>query len=239
MDNAESRTFWHRAGELGYDSVYFKSGAVAQRVTARVWSKVLETAAALGVPASARVLELGCGDGRFAATALAGRFARIEAYDVAEGAIARARARGVPNVQFHVADASALDLASLGSFDACFLLGLLHHIKASAPAIVKRLAGVTDRVVVLEPNGDNLVRKLVEFTPRYRAAGEESFRVRELVAMFEAAGFASKSIEHFNFIPDLTPSWLYLPLRLAEPWVERSPLRGRACTAVAAAFERP
>jgi hypothetical protein len=41
--------------------------------------------------------------------------------------------------------------------------------------LIRTLRSAIDRVVVMEPNADHVMRKLLEFTPSYRAAGEDSF----------------------------------------------------------------
>jgi len=53
-------------------------------------------------------------------------------------------------------------LASGQRWDGAFLMGFLHHVKESAPVIVSRLSKVVPRVVVVDPNGDNLIRKTLE-----------------------------------------------------------------------------
>ena len=70
----------------------------------------------------ARVVEVGCGIGRFVA-ALAGEVAHVTGLDVSEGMIARARERcaGVPNVRLHVS--SGRDLSGLGDGSADLVLG--------------------------------------------------------------------------------------------------------------------
>lgn len=41
-------------------------------------------------------------------------------------------------------------------------VGILHHVKAHAAAVAKQLAAITDKVLILEPNGFHPVRKLLE-----------------------------------------------------------------------------
>lgn len=237
-DTEESRVFWERAGELGYESAVFKSQEVARHVMPRVTAKTMELADLIGVPTSGRVLELGCGDGRFAAEKLARHYAQVDACDVSEAAIARAQSLGIPNVNFQVADITTMDFSALGHYDACFLMAILHHVKDKVPELVRNLAPVVDRVVVMEPNGNHIGRKLAELTPRYKAAGEESFRDDELERVFAAAGYRKTLLKRVNFFPDLTPLWLFRLLKPVEPLIETTPPFDRLCTCMLVGFER-
>lgn len=238
VDTVESRAFWERAGEMGYENAVFASPVVARHVMERVYAKTMALADAMGTPSDGRVLELGCGDGGFAAKQLARHYGKVEAFDVSEAAIARAQAQGAANADFRVADITTMDLEALGTYDSCFLMAVLHHIKSFTPAVVNCLGKVAKRVVILEPNGNNFGRKLAELTPRYRAAGEESFRVDELTEIFAAAGFRPYRVERFNFFPDMTPEWLFRMLRPVEPLIEASPLDRWLCTCILLGFER-
>src|SRR5262249_35168688 len=137
-----------------------------------------------------RVLDFGCGDGAFANEILASRYRAIDGYDLASTAIERANSAAPgPHLKFYSTDLVALDYSALPCYDGAFLIGILHHIKAATPDVLRSLAQVTDKIVVLEPNGNNIVRKLLELTPSYRAAGEDSFRTQEMIDMFSATGW--------------------------------------------------
>src|SRR3989304_6958553 len=82
------------------------------------------------------------------------RFRRVDALDGSRAAIARATARPNPShVHFHVSDLRTHDYTEGARWDGAFLLGLLHHGKPSAAAVVTRLSGVGPRGVVVEPHG--------------------------------------------------------------------------------------
>ena len=115
-------------------------------------------------------------------------------------------------------------------YDGAFLIGILHHVKKQAPAIVRQLRDVAPRVVVLEPNGNHLLRKLLELTPAYRAAGEDSFRTRQLIEMFEAAGFRTAVQRRVNLFPNFTPRPLFRLLKGIEPMFESTPGLRAMCT---------
>jgi cyclopropane fatty-acyl-phospholipid synthase-like methyltransferase len=223
--------YWERAGEVGYAAAMYSSQEVATYVQQRTSRVAICIGAKLGLTGAATVLELGCGDGAFAIQYLAPAFQRIYAYDLSNAGIERARAScPSPNVRFEAADVTRVDVGSLGNFDGAFLIGFLHHVKPAAARIMSGLAKIAPRVVILEPNGNNLVRKLLELTPSYRSAGEDSFTVRELKALFAASGYDTEHFERINLFPNFTPRPLFRLLRPVEPWIERNHLLNGLCT---------
>jgi SAM-dependent methyltransferase len=226
--------FWRRAGEVGYGEALFRSRRVEQHVVSRQWWVALETAGRIGLGSAATVLELGCGDGAFAAEVLGAHYARVDAMDKSETAIERARTRGRSgNVRFRSVDLTAYEYEADARWDGAFLMGILHHVKAAADHIIGRLSRVAPRVVVLEPSGDNPMRKILETLPSYRAAGEESFRHRELVDIFERHGYGQRSCHSINLFAPFTPDPLFPLIRAMERVVERVPaLRGLCSTRV-------
>src|SRR5262249_13931145 len=133
-------------------------------------------------------------------------------------------------MRFTACDITAMDYAGLPRYDGAFLIGILHHVKGAAPQIMKALRQKTDRVVVLEPNGNHLVRKLLELLPSYRAAGEDSFRTQALIRMFEQAGFHVAERVRLNIFPNFTPRFLFHLLRPFERLIETTPLLQGMCT---------
>jgi len=222
--------YWERAGEVGYASAMYGSADVERHVRRRLWDIAIGMADQIGVPRDGRVLDYGCGDGAFANEALAPIYHAVEGYDKAETAIERAKAEAAgPHLTFKAADLITLDYDGL-SYDGAFLIGILHHIKAATPAVVRSLARATDKMVVLEPNGDNLVRKALEFTPTYRNAGEDSFRTRELNGIFESAGWQIVVQRRLNIFSNFTPVSIYRLLAPLETRIEASRLWNGLCT---------
>lgn len=238
-DRPAQDLFWERAGRLGYGQALFRSRRVERHVLEKQWRVAVETAERIGVRETAAVLELGCGDGEFAAEVLAPRYRRVDAVDKSETAIERARARPArENVRFAARDITALEYGPDERWDAAFLMGALHHIKAGAPAVVARLARVAPKVVVLEPNGNNLIRRCLERLPSYREAGEQSFRLREILALFEASGYHLRARAPINLFPPFTPDPLFPLVRGVERIVETvRPLR-RLCSSYVLGFSR-
>ena len=154
-------------------------------MSGQLWGIVTEIADALCVARDSRVLDCGCGDGAFANRVLAVRYRAIEGLDKSENAIRRAQA----DASYRAADLVTFDYDSLPHYDAALLIGILHHVKSETPALVRALARRTGKMIVLAPNGNHLMRKTMELTPSYRAAGEVSFRSKDLTKIFAAAGW--------------------------------------------------
>jgi hypothetical protein len=106
----------------------------------------------------------------------------------------------------------------------------LHHVKQATPDIVRAMARRTDKMIVLEPNGSHLLRKVMEYAPSYRAAGEDSFRSKDLMAIFAAAGWRTDIWRRLNMFPNFTPGVIYRWLRPLETRIEDNRFWNALCT---------
>src|SRR5690242_17470950 len=216
----EPEAYWNRAGELSYAEAMYTSADVERHVRLRLWNIAVDIATAIGIPRGGRVLDFGCGDGAFANEVLAAHYGAIDGYDLAPIAIERANAAAPrPHINFFSTDLVTLDYSNLPRFDGAFLIGILHHIKAATPDALRSLARITDKIVVLEPNGNHLVRKLLELTSAYRNAGEDSFRTQEMLDIFSATGWRAMVRKRLNLFPNFTPGPVYRLLAPMEPFI--------------------
>jgi SAM-dependent methyltransferase len=223
--------YWEHAGEVGYGQAMYGSADVERHVRERLWRIAVDFADQLGIRREGHVLDYGCGDGAFANHMLAAHYGAVDGYDKADAAIARANSTAAgPHLKFHAADLVKLHYDSLPRYDGAFLIGILHHIKQATPDVVRSLARVTDKMVVLEPNGDHLVRKALEFTPSYRRAGEDSFRTKEMIDIFDTGGWRTILHRRLNIFPNFTPARLFRWLARLEAPIEASPFWNALCT---------
>ena len=191
--------YWEQAGQKCYAEMMFASSEVERHINGRLWQYAVDIGKELGLVESSRVMDLGCGDGAFANMVLATHFHNVDGFDISEAGIKCARDHAAqPEMRFEACDITQLDFSALGSYDGAFLYGILHHVKKATPNIVRSLRGITKRVIVLEPNGNHIVRKLLEKTATYQAAGEDSFRTRELEHIFEEAGYRKVVWQRLN-----------------------------------------
>lgn len=230
LDGTDQDRFWEKAGQIGYEDALFRSKRVGEHVIGKQWQVALDTARRIGIPDGGAVVELGCGDGAFAAGVLGPVYGRVDAFDKSQASIARATSRGAAaHVRFRAADVSQLVYRDGDRWDGAFLMGFLHHIKRYTPAVLGQLSRVANRVVVLEPNGDNRVRKLLERLPSYREAGEESFRLAELRRIFESYGYRVEAQSPINLFPPFMPDILFTPILALERVMEGRPTFHRLC----------
>jgi 2-polyprenyl-3-methyl-5-hydroxy-6-metoxy-1,4-benzoquinol methylase len=222
--------YWDRAAEQGYGNAMYLSSDVESHVRRRPYRIALDIAVRLAIPADGHVLDLGCGDGTFANQVLAAHYRAVDGMDKSETAIRRAQAESQNNATFRAIDLVTFDYDSLPRYDAVFLMGILHHVKQATPGIARAMARRTNKMIVLEPNGNNLLRKALEFTPSYRKAGEDSFRNKELMAIFAAAGWPTEIRRRLNLFPNLTPGFIYRWLAPIEPRIEESRFWSALCT---------
>lgn len=184
----------------------------------------------------ASVLDLGCGDGAYTVEFATLGVRQIVGLDPAavaiEAARTRAQALGLADiVSFEVGNIYALDeYLAPGRFDCIVIRGVLHHLPDPARALAG-LSAFAGTVVVLEPNGNNPVLKLLERFSRYHIEHEErSFRPGQICDWLTSAGFTMRSSGVINLVPMFCPDMMAKICRQVEPLVERIPLmREIAC----------
>ena len=116
----------------------------------RAWSPVLELND--GSLAGRRVLDVACSCGGASVAAARSGAERVVGIDVVERYVEQAnfimRALELDNVEFRQLAIEAVD-GSLGTFDVSLCFGLLYHLENPVLAM-KRLAGVTERMLVID-----------------------------------------------------------------------------------------
>jgi SAM-dependent methyltransferase len=171
------------------------------------------------------VLDLGCGDGFYTARIWdIGRPRALVALDAAEAAVRVAVGKlGERPVRFLAADGHRLPFRD-NSFDVVLLQSILHHDDAPAD-MVKEALRVASRMVVHEPNGNNLGLKAIERVSKYHIEhGEKSFTPRRVGRWVRAAGGRVVSRKFAGFVPMFCPDLLARLTKFLEPAVERLPL---------------
>jgi cyclopropane fatty-acyl-phospholipid synthase-like methyltransferase len=231
MKYKKAEVYWDNAGDVSYAQAMFSSSLVERHINYRLSHIGVEIGKQMGLSRTSKILDLGCGDGELANMVLAEHFGSIDGIDLSPNAIERA-AKYSPreDIQFFIQDITKMDYAALPKYDGVFLWGILHHVKESAPYILQSLRKITGRVIILEPNGNHIVRKLLEKTETYINAGEDSFRTAELKRIFENAGFSQLVWKRLNLFPNFTPTWIFKMFWGVEPLIEKIPLLRAMCT---------
>ena len=170
------------------------------------------------------VLDLGCGDGTYTADLKrafpAVRFVGIDAAAAAiEGA-----ARKYPDIEFRVADALKYETFPQERFDLAVARGVLHHLPDARVAL-RNLMRSADEVLVIEPNGNNPILKVIErVSPYHREHEEQSFSSMALRRWAEEAGGVVESLDYVGFIPFFFPTTPAKVIYRAQALLERVPL---------------
>jgi len=208
------------AANAGY--VYTTGARLSSRMaTERLIDAITGTAEFAG----RLVLDLGCGDGYNTARIWdIGRPRGLVALDPAEAAVRVAAGKlGERPVRFLVADGHRLPFRD-NSFDVVLLGGVLHH-DDRPEGMLKEALRVASRMVVLEPNGNNVGLKVIERVSKYHIEhGEKSYTPRRMGRWISAVGGTVVSCQFAGFVPMFCPDILARLMKRLEPLVERLPV---------------
>ena len=231
--------FWEEAGKVGYDSAMFSNQVIENHIMTKHWQAAIDAAKSLGLDENSKILELGCGDGKFSENILAVHFKHIDAFDMSKSAIKRAQSlSNSEKVSYFAEDVTNYEYEKNAYWDGAFMMGFLHHVRAFAPEIVSRLAMVCHKVIVVDPNGNNIMRKLLESLPSYKRAGEDSFQLEGLMNIFSSNGYQIKMVQRLTFIPPFLPKLFFPFFKKLEGFVESSSFLNKMCSTYILGFER-
>lgn len=196
----------HNATQRAYFASRVKPTMIP-RDTPYVHRQIDELLAAIGHTAPARVLEIGCGMGRYTIP-LARRGVAVEGLDLTPELLERLRAfDGGANVPLHCADILDAPAALHGSFDAVIGFFTLHHLHdlGGSFAAVARLLKPGGRVAFLEPNPWNPLYYLqITLSPGMTWQGDKGILKmrRSLIARaMNGANVELTDVKRFGFFP--------------------------------------
>lgn len=183
--------------------------------------RITDATLALIPESAATAIDIGCGDGTYTndlKEALPHVF--FAGLDLASQAIAAAKNR-YPHVGFVVAD--LLDSGRLPrmKFDVAILRGVIHHLRDGARGI--RNAGLlSDRLIIVEPNGNNPILKLIEkLSPYHIEHEEQSYTSAQLVQWCEESGNRVVNVDFIGFVPFFFPTALAKVIHFMQPLLEK------------------
>jgi 2-polyprenyl-3-methyl-5-hydroxy-6-metoxy-1,4-benzoquinol methylase len=176
------------------------------------------------------VLDVGCGDGAYTIEFPALGAIKVLGIDPASAAVEAATVRSelmmIDEVaRFAVGNIYALDsVLSEDAFDCIVIRGVLHHLPDPERAI-SALSSYNGTLIIVEPNGNNPVLKLLEKYSEYHVDHEEqSFSPALIRRWLTQAGFHDLQTKMVNLVPFFCPDWMISPLQSIERLVERLPL---------------
>ena len=176
------------------------------------------------------VLDVGCGDGAYTTEFPALGALKVLGIDPASVAVEAAKVRSeLMNTdkvaRFAVGNIYELDsVLSKEAFDCIVIRGVLHHLP-NAQRAISALSAYDGTILIVEPNGNNPVLKLLERYSRYHIEHEEqSFTPRLIRSWLKQAGFHDLQTTMVNLVPFFCPDWMVAPLQSLERLVEHLPL---------------
>ena len=180
-----------------------------------------------GIPiGTKRIIDIGCGDGVYT-DSLAQSFPAvyIEGHDPAHNAIDIASER-FPTITFKVANILHQTDVPTTPFDVAVLRGVIHHLPDDSQiTAIRHARAYANTLIIMEPNGNNPILKIIEKHSAYHIAHEEqSFSSAVLTSWCKAAGWRSVTVEYIGFVPFFFPEILSRCIFYVQPLLERIPL---------------
>ena len=166
------------------------------------------------------LVDIGCGDGTYTIELANARpDLKISAFDPASVAIGLGKKKR-PDIDFQVANLLDFDSMPKQQFDVAVIRGVLHHL--SDPALAIENAGkIAKTVIIIEPNGNNPILKVIEKTSKYHIEHEErSFSQSQLSAWCEERGLRVDSLTVIGFVPFFCPTWFAKTIYFFQPMLE-------------------
>lgn len=169
------------------------------------------------------VIDIGCGDGTYTKE-LKQRMPHISFYgfDPAKAAIEVAKVK-YQDCEFLVGDILDPKTFPKKRFDIAIIRGVIHHLPTQADAVKNSLL-LSDRVLIIEPNGNNPILKWIEKNSEYHLKHEEqSFDSDFLSKICRDSGMEIKKISFIGFVPFFFPSLFAKIIYFFQPVLEKVP----------------
>lgn len=168
------------------------------------------------------VIDVGCGDGTYTQEwRKYGKPKSIFAFDPSKEGIKTAiKYNKYKNVTYKVGDIYKLSKGKI--YDVAIVRGVLHHLYEPEKAMME-LSEIAKTVILIEPNGYNLILKVIEKTSKYHIEHEEKSYPPYLIDKWIAryGGVISKR-KYAAIVPFFCPDWMANFLKKIEPYVEKN-----------------
>ncbi len=210
------------------------------RYSSIVANRRMTEATVAAIPADARsIIDIGCGDGTYAHD-LKIRFPNVAftGFDPAVEAIGIAK-RKFPEVEYVMGDLLNPETFPKRKFDVAIMRGVIHHLPDAEAGITNAIR-LSDRVILIEPNGNNPILKWLERNSHYHLEHEEqSYSSRQLLEWCERTGYVVTKIDFIGFVPFFFPTIPAIIIHFFQPWLEKiSPLKKYFGAQIVIVFEK-
>ncbi|MGA3241154.1 MAG: class I SAM-dependent methyltransferase [Bryobacteraceae bacterium] len=178
--------------------------------------------------------EVGSGNGDMSRAILAANKGEIRRYVVSEyfeEGVAWLRKQSLTAVR---ADAQNLPCKD-AEYDAIVDFDVMHHVERPRDMARELMRAGRGRTLLVESNARSIPRRLLEFTPGHRAAGERSYSPRQYRSFFEGhPGYRVTRFQIYPFLfPFKCPRWFLPALVWFNHRVEKVPFFRWQCSSVA------
>ncbi len=166
------------------------------------------------------LVDVGAGDGSYTNEIHQARpEIKITGFDPAAVAIkiAAGKYKDIAFFEGNILDASTFPNQK---FDISIIRGVLHHL--NDPQLAIENSGImADRLVIVEPNGNNPILKMIEKNSQYHIEHEErSFTCSLLKQWCVESGFEIESVDYIGFVPFFFPTLLTRIIYFFQPVME-------------------
>jgi len=169
---------------------------------------------------TATIIDIGCGDGTYTSV-LKEKFKNVQftGIDPAIEAIELAKKKDL-EINFLVGD--LLDESTLpkDKYDLGIIRGVLHHLP-NAYTGLENSKKLSNKLIIIEPNGNNPILKWIEKNSKYHIEHEEqSFTSNQLISWIEMIDYKIVKIDYIGFIPFFFPTVLSKIIHFFQPFLE-------------------
>lgn len=204
-------------GFLYTTNAQFSSRVANQRITREIY-KFID-------PTYKTLIDIGCGDGVYT-NRIKKNFPHLEVtgFDPAEKAVEMA-SENYPSVTFRTLNLLDPNLpVPAKKYDVAIIRGVLHHL-ADQQLAIKNAFKMADHLIIMEPNGNNPILKVIEKTSQYHIDHEEqSFFEWDLKKWIRNAGGQVDEWSYVGYVPFFFPDGPAKTIYKVQPFLEKIPV---------------
>jgi len=166
------------------------------------------------------LIDIGCGDGTYT-NVLKENLPEVSCtgFDPADIAIENAKNK-FRNIEFIVGDVMNTDTFPTQKYDFGVIRGVIHHLPDAATGITNATK-LSDRILIIEPNGNNPILKWIEKKSKYHIDHEEqSYSSKQLINWCEQTGYKVTKVEYIGFVPFFFPTFFAKIIYFFQPFLE-------------------
>lgn len=178
------------------------------------------------------ILDVGSGDGTYTFELMEKiKPKKIIGFDIAKEGVdianKKIRKKDRNKIKFLNSSIYEADKVIKQKFDVVVVRGVLHHLYNPKRAI-KAVSNLSDKIIIVEPNGYNPILKVIEkVSPYHRRHEEKSYWPPTLNKWFEKNGFKVQKQEFFGIVPFFFPESLAKMIKKVESFLEKIPYLSR------------